>query len=251
VALFKTDYEEGRLQLTTAGHPQLATHSWPPTAGHPKGELLSTGCINVMLSICFAFSRLLLFSTCAKSVRWLCRRGGARRRRRLWSGGGRPSRASRAAAGSASSRACFGACLATPRSRNCICKSFVVGGSVLHGCMARGGHGLPKVSLGPAIPYASTPFGRATPETTLQLFQGWPACRAGGLTPPSTPLDTSRRTPLCRFAWSRCRRRFCPDVAVCSMRPVASADSKVPVKAERATLKERKTVGTMDELSAI
>jgi hypothetical protein len=25
VALIKTDYEEGRLQLTSAGHPQLAT----------------------------------------------------------------------------------------------------------------------------------------------------------------------------------------------------------------------------------
>jgi hypothetical protein len=34
--LIKTDYEEGRLQPTgpswppPAGHPQLATHSWPP-----------------------------------------------------------------------------------------------------------------------------------------------------------------------------------------------------------------------------
>jgi hypothetical protein len=37
-----------------------------------------------------------------------------------------------------------------------------------HGRMARGGHGLPKVSLGPAMPYPSTPC-------------GWPTYRAGGL----------------------------------------------------------------------
>jgi hypothetical protein len=48
VALIKTDYEERRLQPTPAGHPQLATPqlatpSWPPPAGHPKGEPLSTG----------------------------------------------------------------------------------------------------------------------------------------------------------------------------------------------------------------
>jgi hypothetical protein len=33
--------------------------------------------------------------------------------------------------------------------------------------MARGDHGLPKVSLGPAMPNPSTPCERATPETTL------------------------------------------------------------------------------------
>jgi hypothetical protein len=49
--------------------------------------------------------------------------------------------------------------------------------------MARGGHGLPKVSLGPAMPYPSTPYGRATPETALQQ-------------PSSTPLDTPRHTPM-------------------------------------------------------
>jgi hypothetical protein len=36
----------------------------------------------------------------------------------------------------------------------------------LYGCMARGGHGLLKVSSGPAMPYPSTPCGRATPETS-------------------------------------------------------------------------------------
>jgi predicted neutral ceramidase superfamily lipid hydrolase len=30
MALFKTDYEKGRLQPTPAGHLQLATYSWPP-----------------------------------------------------------------------------------------------------------------------------------------------------------------------------------------------------------------------------
>jgi hypothetical protein len=37
--------------------------------------------------------------------------------------------------------------------------------------MARGGHGLPKLSLGPTMPYPSMPCGRATPETALQPFQ--------------------------------------------------------------------------------
>jgi hypothetical protein len=44
--------------------------------------------------------------------------------------------------------------------------------------MARGCHGLPKVLPWPAMPYPSTP------------------CRAGGLQPSSTPLDTPRRTPI-------------------------------------------------------
>jgi hypothetical protein len=67
---------------------------------------------------------------------------------------------------------------------------------LLQARMARGIHRLPKVSLGPAMPYPSTPFGRATPKTALQPFLGWPACRAGGLRPSSTPLDTPRRTGL-------------------------------------------------------
>jgi hypothetical protein len=50
-----------------------------------------------------------------------------------------------------------------------------------HGRMARGDHGLPKVLHGPAMPYPSTPYRRATPETALQPFKGWPACKAGGL----------------------------------------------------------------------
>jgi hypothetical protein len=39
-----------------------------------------------------------------------------------------------------------------------------------HRRMARGGHGLPKVSPAPAMPYPSMPYGQATPETNLQLF---------------------------------------------------------------------------------
>jgi hypothetical protein len=51
-----------------------------------------------------------------------------------------------------------------------------------HGRMARGGHGLPKVSLGPAMSYLSTPCGRATPETVLQVFYtfGYPTPYAYG-----------------------------------------------------------------------
>jgi hypothetical protein len=62
--------------------------------------------------------------------------------------------------------------------------------------MARDGLKLPKESLGPAMPYPSTPYGRGTPETALQPFQGWPVHGGGGLQPSSTPLDTPCRTPL-------------------------------------------------------
>jgi hypothetical protein len=62
--------------------------------------------------------------------------------------------------------------------------------------MAKGIHGLPKVSSGPALPNPSTPCGRATPETALRPFRRWPAHRAGGLWLSATPLDTPRRTGL-------------------------------------------------------
>jgi hypothetical protein len=45
--------------------------------------------------------------------------------------------------------------------------------------MARGIHGLPKVSPGPAMPNPPMPCGRATPETALWPFLGWLAPRAG------------------------------------------------------------------------
>jgi hypothetical protein len=61
----------------------------------------------------------------------------------------------------------------------------------MHGHMTRGGHGLPKVSPGPAMPYPSSSYGE-----TIWLFQAWSTLRAGGLWPSSTPLDTQRRTPM-------------------------------------------------------
>jgi hypothetical protein len=60
----------------------------------------------------------------------------------------------------------------------------------------RGIHGLPKVSCGPAMPNPCTLCERATPQTDLRPFGGWLACRAGGLWPSSSPLDTPRRTGL-------------------------------------------------------
>jgi hypothetical protein len=65
-----------------------------------------------------------------------------------------------------------------------------------HRRMARVGHGLPKVLLGSAMPDPSTPCRGATSETALWPIQGWPAHRAGGLRPSSTPLDIPRRTPM-------------------------------------------------------
>jgi hypothetical protein len=59
--------------------------------------------------------------------------------------------------------------------------------------MSRGGHGLPKVLPGPAMPDPSTPCRLAAPETALWLFQRCPAHRTGGLRP---SLDTPRRTPF-------------------------------------------------------
>jgi hypothetical protein len=57
--------------------------------------------------------------------------------------------------------------------------------SQIHGRMARGGHGLPKASLGLAMLYPSMPCGWGTPELALQPFQGYRwgptlLCPAGG-----------------------------------------------------------------------
>jgi hypothetical protein len=65
-----------------------------------------------------------------------------------------------------------------------------------HRHMARDGHGLPKVLFRPVMPYLSMPCRWATCETALLHFQGWPACKAGGLGPSSNPLDTPLRTPM-------------------------------------------------------
>jgi hypothetical protein len=73
-----------------------------------------------------------------------------------------------------------------------------------YGRMARGGHGLPKVLPGPAMPHPFTPCGRATPETALRLFQGWLAHRAGRLRLSSTPLNTRRSIPKIRRCVPQC-----------------------------------------------
>jgi hypothetical protein len=63
-----------------------------------------------------------------------------------------------------------------------------------HRCMARGGHGLPKVSPWSAMPYPSTPYRQATPETAVGVPpEGVNSCI---LRPSSTTLDTPRRTPI-------------------------------------------------------
>jgi hypothetical protein len=59
------------------------------------------------------------------------------------------------------------------------------------GCMARGSHRLPRVSLGPAKPKLSTPCGW---PTLKQLSVA--ASKAGGLRPSPTRLDTPCRKPL-------------------------------------------------------
>jgi hypothetical protein len=68
---------------------------------------------------------------------------------------------------------------------------------------ARGGHGHPKVSLGPTMPYPSKPCGQATPETALRPFQGWPRCRASGLRLSSIHLDTPRHMSMSKVKGQR------------------------------------------------
>jgi hypothetical protein len=66
----------------------------------------------------------------------------------------------------------------------------------LPGPYGRGIHGRTKVLCGPAKPDPYTLCGRATPQTALRPFGGWPARRACGLRPSSSPLDTPSRTGL-------------------------------------------------------
>jgi hypothetical protein len=68
--------------------------------------------------------------------------------------------------------------------------------SYIHRCMARGSHGLPKVSPRPFMSYPSIPCGRAIPETVLQLFKEWPTHREDDLQPSSSHLDTLCHTPM-------------------------------------------------------
>jgi hypothetical protein len=79
----------------------------------------------------------------------------------------------------------------------------------LHKRMARGGHELPKVSPGLAMPNPSMPYGWATPKTVLQLFQDWPTYRAGGLRPSTTPLDSARRTYMHLSDLSQKYKTYC------------------------------------------
>jgi hypothetical protein len=59
-----------------------------------------------------------------------------------------------------------------------------------------GGHGLLKVSPGPALRYPSTPCRRATPDRALWPFLGCPTLRVGGLQQSSSLLDTPRHTSM-------------------------------------------------------
>jgi hypothetical protein len=49
---------------------------------------------------------------------------------------------------------------------------------------------------GTTMPNPSTTCRRSRPEMALQMFQGWPARRAGALWLSSTFLDTPHQTPL-------------------------------------------------------
>jgi hypothetical protein len=63
-----------------------------------------------------------------------------------------------------------------------------------YGRMGRGGHGLPKVSLVPAMLYPSTSCGQPSLKWPHSHFKG--SCPQGNLRPSSSLLDTPRRTPL-------------------------------------------------------
>jgi hypothetical protein len=86
-----------------------------------------------------------------------------------------------------------------------------------HSRTASGGHGLPKESLSHAIPYLSTPCRRATSETTLWPFQGWPARGTVNLRHSSTLLDTPNHTPMAlsarRNPWMN-RNQISPSISL-------------------------------------
>jgi hypothetical protein len=56
-----------------------------------------------------------------------------------------------------------------------------------------------KLSLGPAMPYHSTPYGGVTSETAIKLFQGWPLAGKTACGSLTTPLDT----PCCAHLSSK------------------------------------------------
>jgi hypothetical protein len=65
----------------------------------------------------------------------------------------------------------------------------------IHGRMLMDGHGLPKVSLGPAVPYRFL-LSRWPPLKQPYSLSGMVTLRTSGLWPSSTPLDTRSRTSL-------------------------------------------------------
>jgi hypothetical protein len=79
--------------------------------------------------------------------------------------------------------------------------------------MARGGHGLPKASLGPATPHSSTPCKRATPETAVSAV----ACPQRGR-PAALFYSLGHPTPYAYGVW------FSDDFSVCQ-----GVDGRIPV----------------------
>jgi hypothetical protein len=69
--------------------------------------------------------------------------------------------------------------------------------------MAGGGHGLPKVSPGPAMLHTSRQSRQTTPEMAIRPFQGWPACRKGGLRPSSTPFGSPCHTAMDKSTYKK------------------------------------------------
>jgi hypothetical protein len=65
------------------------------------------------------------------------------------------------------------------------------------GVWERVANGLPKVSPGPAMLDPSTPCVQTTPKTALRPYTvSYSLTAAGGLWLSSTPLDSSRLTPI-------------------------------------------------------
>jgi hypothetical protein len=83
----------------------------------------------------------------------------------------------------------------------------IVSQTLDQGRRAWGGHGLPKVSPGPAMPYPSTPCGRATLKQPYGPFRGSSPTRraACGRLPPLWTPNVVRLCPrryLLSFLWA-------------------------------------------------
>jgi hypothetical protein len=89
------------------------------------------------------------------------------------------------------------------------------------GRKVRGGHEVPKVSLGPAMPYPTMYYGMATPGRAVRLFQGWLLTgqvarghillfwtpHTAGLCQLLTHCGRRRSPGCCRRCPARCSRR--------------------------------------------